>query len=149
MLERELIIEELWSRLASVKGVMYTARNPKAEPNTNDMPCVQFFELPDDPTPAQSRGGVGAYPVYKRTLKVIIESFVKGTTEASSSKELGEFMQEVKKALYTNGNVLVKDSFFVETEGSRIMRPPTGENIVGIGMVLEITYIEDISKLFV
>lgn len=148
MLEREELIEELWRRLASVEGVAYTARNPKAEPNESNMPCVQFFELDDDPKPAQSRGGAVAYPVYKRELKVIVEAFVKGTTEASSSKELGLFVQEVKKALYTNGNVLIPNCFFIEVEGSRILRPPTGGNIIGIGLVLQVSYIEDTSRLF-
>ena len=148
MLEREQLIEELWSRLANVSGVQYTARNPKAEPGVDNMPCIQFFEMDDTPEPAQSRGGSAAYPAYKRTLKVIIEAFVKGTSEASSSKELAEFVLDVKRSLYTTGNVLIPNSMFLETEGSRMLRPPTGDNVVGIGIVLEITYIEDIAKLF-
>jgi hypothetical protein len=148
VLEREQVIGELWQRLSGVKGVAYTARNPKAEPSVNDMPCIQFFELPEKAEPVQSRGGSSAYPAYKRVLQVAVEVFVKGTSEAACSQELWAFMEEVKKALYVRGNVLIPNSFFIEVEGSRMLRPPTGENIIGVGMALEITYVEDTSKLF-
>ncbi len=43
MLERERMMQELWRRLASVEGVVYTARNPKAEPGVKNLPAIQFF----------------------------------------------------------------------------------------------------------
>lgn len=147
MLERELIIQELWRRLAAVPGVAYTARNPKAEPSVDNMPCIQFFELDDKPEKHDHRGAT-AYPAYRRTFQVVVEAFVKGSSDAAASKELGEFMQAVKKSLYTGGNVLHPNSFFLETEMSRMLRPPVGDNVIGVGIVLTIQYVEDISKLF-
>lgn len=149
MLEREVAMGVLWSRLASVTGVAYTARNPKAEPGADNMPAIQFFELDDKPEPAQSRGGRRSYPAYKRKLRVVIEAFVAGETEASASSDLAAFIIELKKKLYQNGNVLVPDNaFFEEVDGSRMLRPPTGQNIIGIGIFLDVNYIEDTGKLF-
>lgn len=147
MLEREQLIQELWRRLAAVTGVKYTARNPKAEPSVNDMPCIQFFELEDEPTKTNSRG-VSQNMAYRRKMKVVVEAFVKGTTDASASQDLGKFMQELKKSLYTGGNTLIANSEFLETGMSRMLRPPVGDNVIGVGIVLEIQYVEDIGKLF-
>ena len=145
MLEREQLAQELWSRLASVEGVKYTARNPKAEPGVENLPAIQFFELEDQIEQVSQRGG---YPVYKRKLKVVLEAFIAATTEPSSSQELGAFIEKVKKALYGSGNSLSKTSTFTEEAGSRVLRPPTGNNTIGLGMVLKVQYIEDTGALF-
>lgn len=147
MLERELLIQELWRRLADVEGVAYTARNPKAEPSVSDMPCIQFFELDDEPKKSSSRG-VSQSLAYRREFKVIIEAFVKGTTDAKASQELGAFMIKMKRSLYTGGNVLTQNTEFLESAMSRMLRPPVGDNVIGVGITLTIQYIEDIGKLF-
>lgn len=146
MLERERILAELWSRMSEVTGVAYTARNPKAPPNTDDLPAIQFFEFDDEVEEASSRGG---YPSYKRTFDLILEVFIAGSSESSSSKELGAFVQEVKKKLYAGGPTLGKTCSFKESKSTRVLRPPAGENVAGIGIKLEIRYVEDIAALFI
>jgi len=147
MLERELIVRELWKRMSQVDGVQYTARNPKATPDTNDLPCIQFFELNDKVIGTSSRGG---YPIYKRVLSVAIELIVNSEKEAACSKELGEFSQATKKKLYEGGVTLGgRNCEIKETDATRVMRPPVGENSAMIGFGLDITYIEDTNLLFV
>jgi len=146
MLERELILRELWKRMSQVTGVQYTARNPKAHPSIEDLPAIQFFELNDKVTGSSSRGG---YPIYKRELSLAIEIVVNSANEAASSKELGEFAQETKKKLYEGGTTLGgRNCQIAETDATRVMRPPVGENSAMIGFGLEIVYIEDTNLLF-
>lgn len=131
-------------RMASVAGVVYTARNPKAEPGVGNLPAIQFFELEDPVTQISMRGD---YPNYRRKMKVVIEAFIAATTEASSSQELGAFLEQVKKSLYGPGNTFGPESAFHEVETSRMLRPPTGNNTIGIGIVLEIQYVENTATL--
>lgn len=147
MIERETIVQELWSRLASVDGVLFTARNPKTRPKITDFPCIQFFELEDVVIKQTSRGG---YPVYLRKMGVAVESFITATSEPSATKELGEFIQKVKRKIFAGGLTLGKKcQEIIEMESSRILRPPIGENSVGLGIALDIYYTEDIGKLFI
>lgn len=148
MIEREDVITALWGRLAAVTGVVRTARNPKEEPSVTDMPIIQFFELPDLVRSA-TRRGKERHPAYKRQLTVAIESFVQGTTESAVSQELVEFINALKTKLYEGGNTLgIKGVEFVETESSRVLRPPVGEPVAGLGIVIRITYTEDTGKHF-
>lgn len=145
MLEREQIIENLWRRLSTVEGVAYTARNPKAEPNSENMPCIQFFELSDKVVHTSQRGG---YPIYKRSFQVVIELFVKASSDSASSKALGSFMEKLKRSLYEGGPSLGGLCSFSEDGTSQMIRPPTGDNIIGTGMGITILYVEDAGKLF-
>ena len=146
MLERELILRELWKRMSQVDGVKYTARNPKAPPSTGDLPAIQFFELPDTVESASSRGG---YPIYKRKMAIAIELIISAEHEGASSKVLGEFANEVKKKLYAGGVKLGgRNCQIQETDASRVLRPPIGDNVSMIGINLEIIYIEDTNLLF-
>jgi len=146
MLERESIIRELWKRMSAVEGVAYTARNPKAPPSVDDLPAIQFFELPDKVISVSQRG---SYPTYKRIIQVALEVVIAGTTEASTSKELGEFVQKTKKKLYEGGMTLGgRNCLLQETGATRVMRPPAGDNVSMIGFDLEIQYIEDTALLF-
>lgn len=146
MREREIFITELWKRLSSVVGVNRTARNPASSPNIDDFPIIQFFELDDDIISQSQRGG---YPIYKRKLNLVIEAYITATKEALSSKELGSFVQEVKKKIYFGGNSLNNTcSLLIEKRASRVLRPPVGDHSVGISIPFEVIYIEDISKLY-
>ena len=146
MREREVTIAKLWSRMSEVPGVSFTARNPVAPPSIENLPAIQFFELGDGVVRMTRRGG---YPVYVRELTVVVEPFIKASTEAASSKELGEFVQEVKKKIYEGGVTLGGTcSELEEVDCSRILRPPVGEHVTGIGIALKITYIENIAALF-
>lgn len=147
MIEREILIQELWSRLSSVSGVTSTARNPKKTPSVEDFPCIQFFELNDLVIKESSRGG---YPIYLRNLEVAIDSYMKATSEQSATKELGLFVQEVKKKIYQGGvNLGRKCQIIKEVESSRVLRPPVGENSIGLGLAFNILYTEEIGKLFI
>ena len=145
MLERESAIAELWRRMASVPGVNYTTRNPKAPPSIDDMPTINIFELEDEVIGKGTRGG---YPIYKRSLPIVLEVFIVGSSESAATKELGLFLQEMRKKLYEGGvNLGRKCAEISETTQTRVLRPPTGEHTVGIGLSFDMIYIEDISKL--
>lgn len=146
MLEREAIIAELWKRLALVDGVVFTARNPKQSPAESDLPAIMIFELGDAVVEESMRGG---YPIYRRALDVIIEAYVKPNDEQSASKELGLFVQEIKKQVYAGGtNLGKKCSTISETDAGRILRPPIGSPVIGVGLAFKITYVENIQLLF-
>lgn len=148
MIEREQVIEALWGRLAAVPGVQRTARNPKEEPSVTDMPVIQFFELIDRVRSATLRGSQ-RHPAYKRQLTIAVEAFVTAPTEAAVSQELVSFINALKTKLYEGGNNLgIRGIEFVESESSRVLRPPTGEAVAGLGIVLRITYTEDTGKHF-
>lgn len=144
MLERERILVELWKRLASVTGVQSTGRNPSKEPSVSDLPTIQFFEFPDVVERFDWRGG---YPVYRRRLTVVIEVFIAPSAEGAATAELGNFVKEVKKKLYSDGGTLGGLCDLKETEMSRIYRPPVGEFVIGVGMTVDIRYVEDTAKL--
>ena len=148
MIERELVITELWKRLSGISGVNYTARNPSSPPSAALLPAIQIFELSDRVLKASNRGST-THPVYTREVTVAVEGFIRATTEEESSKEIATFVKLIKKAVYAGGVTLGgKCQQFVETESSRILRPKTGEKIVGMGLVFTILYIEDVSKNF-
>lgn len=145
MLEREIAIAELWRRMNSVSGVKYTTRNPKAPPSIDDMPTINIFELEDEVVAKTMRGG---YPAYKRSLPIVLEAFITGSSESAATKELGVFLQEMRKKLYEGGTTLGgKCAEITETTQTRVLRPPAGEHTVGIGLTFEMIYIEDISRL--
>ena len=145
MRERELLIAEFWRRIASVTGVAKTARNPGDNPSSDDFPAIQFFELNDEITGKGRRGG---YPIYSRTLMLTVEAFLTATSEPASSKELGVFVTEIKKKIYAGGNNLNKTCTEITELGcTRVLRPPVGKNSVGIGLIFEVKYIENISTI--
>lgn len=145
MREREILIAEFWKRIASVTGVVKTARNPSDNPSTDDFPAIQFFELDDKVMQSGRRGG---YPIYQRTLMLTVEAFIAATSESASSKELGAFVQEAKKKIYAGGNNLNKTCNEITELGcTRVLRPPVGKNSVGIGIIFEIKYIENITTI--
>lgn len=142
MIERENIVEELWRRIASVEGVGYTARNPKAPPNVSDMPAIQMFELDDVVEESIKRGG-SKWPINKRKLHVVIEMFIDATREESSSKELIDFVGKYKSKLYAGGNTLGGLCEMNELSSAKILRPPVGESVAGIGFAYSIRYLEN------
>ena len=145
MLEREIAIAELWRRMNSVSGVKYTTRNPKAPPSIDDMPTINIFELEDEVVGESMRGN---YPIYKRRLPIVLEVFITGSSESAATKELGLFLKEMRKKLYEGGaNLGGRCAKITETTQTRVLRPPTGEHTVGIGLSFDMIYIEDISKL--
>jgi len=145
MLEREAIIQEFWSRLSQVTGVQFTARNPKTEPSVDNLPCIQFWEMDDKVEEIDGRGG---YPAHKRAFDVVAECFIKSSSDAEATKDLNDFIIELKKKVYVDGQSLAGLCRISEVEYSRILRPPVGENVIGIGITFRFRYIETVAKLF-
>ena len=147
MLERELIFGALWDRMASVSGVVRTARNPVNPPNVDDLPCINMFEMQDKVVSVQKRGA-SRPPAYIRELTMIIETFVLGTSEPQATQELGAFVTELKKKLYEGGTTLGLSGVEIEEVGmTPVLRPPGVEKVAGVGLSLKVTYIEDVSLL--
>jgi hypothetical protein len=147
VLKRETIIRELWSRFADVEDIEFTARNPKAPPGEADFPCILFFELGDDVFDRSKRGATQK-PSFKRKLIVVVETYVKASTEEASSAEMMDMIEKIKKKLYVDGNSLGGLCEINETGSSRVLRPPMGGPVAGLGLSFEITYIEDVGALF-
>ena len=146
MFEREIIKEEIAYRMSQVDGVMFTARNPKTPPNAEDFPAILMFEYPDE---VESKGLRGGYPIYKRKFKVVIECYITASSEGAATTELGDFVEKIKKKIYEGNNTLSKKaSELNELELSQVMRPPVGDNTIGIGIIFEVSYIENIANLF-
>lgn len=142
MLQREKVISELWYRIEQVPGLGYSARNPKAEPSVDQMPVISIYEMNDVVVEARMRG---TSPTYKRKVELILEIFVSGSTENAATKELFDFVALVYTAIYRGGNNLNKKASLVnDLEMSRIHRPPIGDNVAGVGIALEIFYIEEV-----
>ena len=100
-----------------------------------------LIEMIDNVQKAQNRGGS---PVYMREIQVVVESFVKGSTDALCTKELMAFVQEVKSKVYGAPRGLGKLAHDIfEVQYSRVLRPPSGDHIVGMGIVFNIVYVED------
>ena len=146
MLEREILMQELHNRLSAVEGANFVERNPAEPPGVNDLPAILIFEFPDSMEEGSHRGG---YPIYRRVLKVVIESFINAASEGAATTELSVFIGKVRKAIYTGGNNLSRKAVtLIEVESSRVLRPPVGENVAGLGLVFEITYTENVANLF-
>lgn len=144
MIERETWAQALWSRLAGVEGMVYTARNPKAQPTFDRIPFAQFFELEDNVEATSSRGG---WPVFKRRSRIVVEIFIAGTTEGSATQELGTFVRKVKRAIFNGGvNLGGACAEIREIAQSQVLRPQDGKPTIGIGLVYDVLYIEDTSK---
>jgi hypothetical protein len=141
MLKRESIAQEFWKRIAGVTDVVYTSRNPKAPPGEDNLPASQFFEFEDKVVEVGKRGDT---LVYKRRWTIVLEMFTKSTAEAASSKELMDFVEDTRLAIYDGGPSLGGLCELHEVDSSRVLRPPAGENIAGIGISFEINYVEEI-----
>lgn len=146
MLERELLMQELHCRLSAVEGASFVERNPVEPPGVSDLPAILIFEFSDTMEEGDHRGG---YPVYRRAFKVVVESFINAASKGAASTELSAFIGKVRKAIYTGGNNLSRKAVtLIEVETSRVLRPSVGENVAGLGLVFEITYIENVANLF-
>jgi len=147
VLEREAILAALWKRMAAVSGVARTARNPVDPPSLEDLPCINMFELQDKVVGVKKRGA-SLLPEYRREVSVALEVFVAGSSEPQSSQALGLFVQDVKRKLYEGGVTLgLKGVEVEETDASQILRPSKMDSVAGIGILLKIKYVEDVTKL--
>lgn len=148
-MDRETIVTTFWSKAAATAGVARTARNPINPPNEDDLPCINIFELEDSAADGRSSGGAIPRPVYKRELQIVAELFILSSSEPAVSKELWSFVDDFKRAIYSEGVTLgLRGVDMAETETSRVLRPPNLEKVAGVGIVFKIMYVESISSLF-
>jgi len=143
-MQREKICREFWRRIDSTPGVNYTARNPSKVPAPEDAPIIQFFELNDMVLEARQRGA-SQLPSYRRELTIVCEFFVSGSTEELASAELLLFVQAARLKIFEGGTNLGRLGAISEAEDGRILRPPTGENLIGVGKAFTIEYVDDVA----
>lgn len=148
MLNRERIIEELESRMYQVDGVGVVFRNPSADPNVDDLATgyiVTIIELEDHVELTKHRGIV---PIHSRNFRAVVEVFVSGSSDGAVSKELMAAVENVKTSLYSNSETWRTLRAVIKELGyGRVLRPPLGNHVAGIGMELEIKYVEDNTTL--
>jgi hypothetical protein len=135
--------------MAEVTGVKSTARNPVNPPKDGDFPRINIFEM-DDAVKEKSMRGGSQYPSYKRDFSVLVETFIKASSEQAGPKELSLFIKELKKKMYESGATLgLKGVELSETATGEVLRPPNLDLVIGVGIVLSIRYVEDVSKIMV
>jgi hypothetical protein len=147
-LVRDNIIKEVQKRLYEIKttngfdfDVALVTRNPEEEPSPEQMPMCQVFEFPEVTLQNSTRGGK---PIYTKELQIVVESWYNSDSQGSSTPDILKFLKYKRKQLFKDGVSLGGlASEMIEMEVSRVMRPPIGNNIVGIGQVLQIKFIED------
>jgi len=141
--QREKIMMEIERRLLLVPGVGFVTRNPESPPDQSNFPAVQIFELDDEVEEQTMRGGK---PCLKRKLQVAIEMYISASSQGARNAELNEFLSLVRRELYrTKQNFGGFASSWKEISMSRILVPPVGDNSIGVGVAIEILYLEDIS----
>lgn len=151
---RNDVIFEIQRRLMTIQAgngypfsLTSVQRNPEEAPSRDKMPLMNVFELPEVTANATSEQGTKA-PVYVKKLTVIVEMWVATATEEEASQGINDMLRSARKALFTGGCTLGKMvSLMREVEVSRVFRPGIGGSTAGLGMVLELTYVEDFSKL--
>lgn len=138
-MRREEIVVELIRRLSGIEGVSYVARNPKAPPSIDQLPAITIWELTDNILKHDSRGRYS----HHRKLSLVVEWIIDGTAEGRCSKEAVAYADVVRGAIFVDGISLGQTQCEVrEKSFSRVLRPPAGDATAGLGMELEIEYIE-------
>lgn len=142
MQRREAIIQEIVRRLSTVIATVY--RNPDRVPTKDELPLITLIELDNSVNEVSTRGGK---PRYKRTQRIVIETFIVGTSDDLASRELLEKHEEVRRSLYADPVALGLNAVLEETGDSRIYRPESGSHIAGMGTTVLIRYVEDTQQL--
>jgi len=140
-MKREYLVQELWSRLAAISGVQTTARNPKQPPKEGEFPRINIFDLEESVDEAQ------AFRSQKLSFSLLVEFFVEASSEQAGTKELMAFADSVVGAMYQTGLKLARQGHLgviVEQKRSRVLRPPVGGPVFGLGIWFEIRYVEDL-----
>lgn len=125
----------------------YVFRNPEDEPSPDLMPCVNIFEMEDAAIHLQARNA-SSPPISTQNLRLVLEMWYKSTSQGAGSVDIMLFLKSVRTVLFSDGITLggaVKQ--MAEVEISRVFRPAISNKVFGIGVVLELVYIEDFSNL--
>lgn len=143
MLKRELIVTEIWKRLAGISGVT-AVRNPEYPPQAEDMPWIGFFELPDEVTDEKTdRDGL---PVYAREFQIIVEMFVSGANAEASSRALISLLSTVRLALFATPRHLNQLGKLQEQRTGRIVTVDAANHIKATAILYAIKYTEAIAN---
>lgn len=151
---RDTAIIEILKRLNSIKivngfdfDVSLIQRNPEEEPSGDRMPSISLFEFPDT-TKSKNQRGSNQPPIYDREMSTILELWYRSASEGETTRDIMKFLRYVRYVLFSDGVTLGKKVYNIdEEETSRVYRPGIGNNIVGIGMILVINYLEDFSQI--
>jgi len=147
VLKREAIIAEFTKRIAEVEGMVFTARNPIARPSIDDMPVGNIFDFPATVI-KYSGGGRTKAPICETVGEILLEVYIAGTTEATSSDELFAFLETVLTSIFSDGSGLGEIGCSLRVkEFTRVFRPPVGGNAAGIGVIFSVQYVEDYNTL--
>jgi hypothetical protein len=123
----------------------YVFRNPEVEPSPDLMPVTNIFEFPSTTIDSQKRGA-SKKPSYKKFFRVAMEHWYNSASQGETSRDIMKYLKAVRLCIFSDGQTLGKlASLVVEEEESKIYRPQ--HNVVGIGEVLAIEFIEDFNKL--
>lgn len=145
MIKRENIISEFWERLYNVSGVTRVVRNPTTPVDLSSLPSINILEREDIVTDWTLRGNM---PKYKRRLELAVEAFINGTSEGAATKELMDFVNDIKRAIFADGSSLGGLCEVRERECSDVAIGAGGEHIRAIGLVFDILYVEDVADIF-
>lgn len=154
-MKRDRIVIEIIRRLNLIKEVNgYTfdlkmaLRNPENEPSIDNMPMTNIFEFPEITLGEAKRRGASQPPIYTKELTVVMEHWYASDSRGSTTNDVYTYLSHSRKVLFLDGITLGRLCNNVEeTEISRVYRPPIGNNIVGIGQVLNFRFIEDFAEL--
>ena len=152
-MQRDNIVVEIMRRVLTVTtgngydfSVQSVIRNPENEPSPDRMPLTQLFEFPEI-TLTESSRGASVMPIYKKEFQVVLEHWYQSATRGVTTKDITKYLKYSRQAIFSDGITLGKlCSLIEESEVSRVYRPQIGNNVVGIGQVLKIVFVEDFSK---
>lgn len=154
MSKRDNAIIEVLRRLNLIRtandfdfNVLMIQRNPDEEPSAETMPSISLFEFPDL-TKTKGKRGASLPPIYEREVTFVLELWYKSLTEGATTRDIMKFLNYVRTVIFSDGVTLGKlVSNIDEEELTRVYRPGIGNNIVGIGAVYKLQYVEDFSTL--
>lgn len=125
--------------------ISHVYRNPDREPSPELMPMTNIFEFPSS-TIESAKRGVSRKPVYKKFLRVVLEHWYNSESLGETSRDIMAYLRAARLTIFSDGQSLGGLASLVEEEEeSRVYRP--GQNVVGIGEVLGIEFIEDFNNL--
>jgi len=154
-MKRENLVVEIMKRLYSIKtangyvfDISMVVRNPENEPEIDHMPMTNLFEFPEITIDETKRRGASQPPIYTKEMTIVLEHWYVSASRGETTKDIYKYLSSARKAIFQDGITLGRlCSGVKETEISRVYRPPVGNNVVGIGQVLSIHFVEDFANL--
>ena len=147
---REDISEALQVRLRLTSGVQVVLRNPELPPDITLFPAISMFYGKDAVTEASFND---TYPVFKREWTITLVIYYTGSIpedDESAEVELGAFLDEVRRALYANGDSLLSYShtYIFDRGFGELLKPHVGQSGVAIPFEIAIKYVDEIATIF-